>query len=42
MQRVQPVKPNKQVIINQPQFAQVEPMKITPVANNNVEFKIYK
>ncbi len=35
-QRVQTVKPNKQVIINQPQFAQVEPMKITPVANNNV------
>ena len=35
-QRVQTVKPNKQVIINQPQFAQVEPMKITPVVNNNV------
>ena len=35
-QRAQTVKPNKQVIINQPQFAQVEPMKITPVANNNV------
>lgn len=35
-QRVQTVKPNKQVIINQPQFAQVEPMKITPVANNNI------
>ena len=35
-QRVQTVKPNKQVIINQSQFAQVEPMKITPVVNNNV------
>jgi len=36
MQRVQPVKPNKQVIINQPQFAKVEPIKIDPIANNNV------
>lgn len=36
MQRVQPVKPNKQVIINQPQFAKVEPIKIAPIANNNV------
>ncbi|MBF0979443.1 MAG: hypothetical protein HXK66_04700 [Clostridiales bacterium] len=36
MQRVQPVKPNKQVIINQPQFAKVEPIKIAPITNNNV------
>lgn len=36
MQRVQTVKPNKQVIINQPQFAKVEPIKIAPIANNNV------
>lgn len=36
MQRVQAVKPNKQVIINQPQFAKVEPIKIAPIANNNV------
>ena len=36
MQRVQPVKPNKQVIINQPQFAKVEPIKIAPIANNNL------
>jgi len=36
MQRVQPVKPNKQVIINQPQFAKVEPIKIAPIANNNM------
>lgn len=36
MQRVQPVKPNKQVIINQPQFVKVEPIKIAPIANNNV------
>lgn len=36
MQRVQSVKPNKQVIINQPQFAKVEPIKIDPIANNNV------
>ena len=35
-QRVQTVKPNKQVIINQPQFAKVEPIKIAPIANNNV------
>lgn len=36
MQRVQPVKPNKQVIINQPQFVKVEPIKIAPITNNNV------
>ena len=36
MQRVQPVKPNKQVIINQSQFAKVEPIKIAPIANNNM------